>query len=83
MADAVRVVLDRAVGVDQRRSVFAVQTTVTKPFLATVGKDPRRSSNPVQLTVPSRHSSVPSAAIAPSVLVIPSFLPVEDRINAN
>lgn len=69
------VVLDRAVGVDQRRAVGAVQTTVAKPLLAPAGKYPCRTPALCSLPSPSRHSRVPSAAIVLSVLAMLSTYP--------
>jgi hypothetical protein len=51
MADAIHVILDRPVGVDHRRTVRTVQTTVPEPFLAAAREDPRRTTDPVQLAL--------------------------------
>ena len=43
MADAVAVVLDRAIGMDHCRAVLAVQVAAAKPFFPAAGEDAGRS----------------------------------------
>jgi hypothetical protein len=78
MADAVAVVLDRAVGVDHGWTVLAVQTAAAKPFLAAAGEDAGRSVCATKPALASRHSIVPSTPIVPSS-AITGLLPVETR----
>jgi hypothetical protein len=49
VTNAVDVVLDRAIGMDHRRSVLAVQATVAEPFLAAAGKDASRPVCAIEL----------------------------------